>query len=72
MTLLQSIGRQIRTLRLAEGLNQSGLANRMGTSRAYISGVETGKEALSLEQVERFAAALNATAEIILAAKASE
>ena len=63
-TLKQSIGSQIKALRLAAGLNQSGLANRLGTSRQYISGVEAGKETLSLEQVEKFATALGVVVDV--------
>ena len=66
MNLKQSIGSQIKSLRLAAGLNQSGLANRMGVSKQYISGVEAGKETLSLEQVEKFAQALGVTAVVLL------
>lgn len=64
MNLKQSIGQQIKALRLAAGLNQSGLANRLGASKQYISGVEAGKETLSLEQMEKFAAALGAVVEV--------
>lgn len=64
MNLKQSIGSQIKALRLDAGLNQSGLANRLGVSKQYISGVEAGKETLSLEQVEKFASALGATVEV--------
>lgn len=66
MTLKQNIGSQIKTLRIAAGLNQSGLANRLGVSKQYISGVEAGKETLSLEQVEKFAQALGVTAVVSL------
>lgn len=65
MNLKQNIGQQIKALRLAAGLNQSGLANRMGVSKQYISGVEAGKETLSLEQVEKFATALGVVVDVI-------
>lgn len=65
MNLKQNIGQQIKALRLAAGLNQSGLANRMGASKQYISGVEAGKETLSLEQVEKFATALGVVVDVI-------
>lgn len=66
MNLKQSIGSQIKALRIVAGLNQSGLANRIGVSKQYISGVEAGKETLSLEQVEKFAAALDAALMVTL------
>ena len=66
MNFKQNIGSQIKALRIAAGLNQSGLASRLGVSKQYVSGVENGKEVLSLEQIEKFATALGATVEISL------
>lgn len=65
VTLKQSIGHQIKARRIAAGLNQPGLANRMGVSKQYISGVEAGKETLSLEQIEKFATALGVVVDVI-------
>lgn len=36
------VGNNVRRLRLAAGLSQAGLAERMGVDRAYISGLEQG------------------------------
>jgi transcriptional regulator with XRE-family HTH domain len=37
------VGDNIRRLRLAAGLSQAELADRMGVDRAYISGLEQGQ-----------------------------
>jgi transcriptional regulator with XRE-family HTH domain len=69
MTLKQSIGSQIKALRLAAGLNQAGLANRMGTSKQYVSQIEAGLVTLSFEQVEKFAQVLGASVTVTLVSK---
>jgi len=37
------VGRNVKRLRIAAGLSQAGLAERMGVDRAYVSGLELGK-----------------------------
>lgn len=37
------VGRNVRRLRIAAGLSQAELANRMGVDRAYVSGLELGQ-----------------------------
>jgi transcriptional regulator with XRE-family HTH domain len=37
------VGRNVKRLRLAAGLTQAGLADRMGVDRAYVSGLELGQ-----------------------------
>jgi transcriptional regulator with XRE-family HTH domain len=37
------VGDNLRKLRLAAGLSQAELANRMGVDRAYVSGLEQGQ-----------------------------
>jgi transcriptional regulator with XRE-family HTH domain len=37
------VGRNVRRLRIAAGLSQAGLAERMGVDRAYVSGLELGQ-----------------------------
>ena len=36
------VGRNVRKLRIAAGLSQAQLAERMGVDRAYVSGLELG------------------------------
>jgi len=37
------VGRNVRRVRLAAGLSQAKLAERMGVDRAYVSGLESGQ-----------------------------
>jgi transcriptional regulator with XRE-family HTH domain len=37
------VGRNVRRLRIAAGLSQAALAERMGVDRAYLSGLELGQ-----------------------------
>ena len=37
------VGRNVRRLRIAAGLSQAELAERMGVDRAYVSGLELGR-----------------------------
>jgi transcriptional regulator with XRE-family HTH domain len=38
----QLVGRNIKRLRIAAGISQATLAERMGVDRAYVSGLELG------------------------------
>lgn len=44
---LQDLGRNIRIARLRRGLTQAALAERIGTSRFVVAGLERGKPATS-------------------------
>jgi len=37
------VGRNVKRLRVAAGLTQAGLGERMGVDRAYVSGLELGQ-----------------------------
>jgi transcriptional regulator with XRE-family HTH domain len=37
------VGQNVRRLRIAAGLSQASLAERMGVDRAYVSGLELGQ-----------------------------
>jgi transcriptional regulator with XRE-family HTH domain len=37
------VGRNVRRLRIAAGISQAELAERMGVDRAYVSGLELGQ-----------------------------
>jgi len=37
------VGRNVQRLRIASGLSQAALAERMGVDRAYVSGLELGQ-----------------------------
>jgi len=53
------IGERLRTLRQQKGFSQGDLERASGLLRCYISRVELGYTAPSLETLERFAAALD-------------
>lgn len=52
------LGRLLRRVREDQGLSQQRLAIRAGTSQAYISGVETGRVAVSIDRAGRLLACL--------------
>jgi len=54
-------GNSVKFWREQLGLTQTELAARTGLQRTYISDVERGGRNLSLESIERFAAALQVT-----------
>jgi transcriptional regulator with XRE-family HTH domain len=41
--LVRMVGRNVRRLRVAAGLSQAQLAEKMGVDRAYVSGLELGQ-----------------------------
>jgi transcriptional regulator with XRE-family HTH domain len=43
MDVRQLVGDNVRRYRLAAGLSQQEVANRMGVDRAYVSGLELGQ-----------------------------
>ena len=51
-------GQAVRKLRQAQKISQEELAERCGLHRTYISDIELGKRNVSLENIERIAAAL--------------
>lgn len=63
MDLRQVVGQNIREAREAAGLAQDALAHEAEIHPTYLSGVETGKRNITLNVLERIAAALNVTEE---------
>jgi transcriptional regulator with XRE-family HTH domain len=53
------IGRRVRALRLARGLTQARLAEDVGCSSHFVSGIERGVDSPSLITLERLAGALD-------------
>ncbi len=47
----QELGRFLRQARVARGMSQSQIAAELGTSQAYISELESGKDSLALTRV---------------------
>ena len=57
----QLYGNRLRELRLSKGYSQEKFAQLAGIDRTYIAGIEAGKRNLSLENIEKIAAALKMT-----------
>lgn len=68
---MPSLGRTIKTLRVAAGIRQGDFATQVGVTQAYLSAIESDKRKPSLEMVERVAAALNVPPGALLAATAA-
>ncbi len=58
--ILQAIGEQVRSKRVERGWSQQQLADAAGLDRTYLSGVEHGKQNLTLGAVKKIGDALNA------------
>ena len=55
----QTYGKRLRELRQAKGYSQEKVGQLCGLDRTYIASVEAGKRNISLENMEKIAAALN-------------
>lgn len=61
------VGQNVRRLRVAAGLTQEGLAERMGVDRAYINALELGKRNPTVITLWRVAEALDVNlAELVM------
>lgn len=58
-TQLQKLGALIKKKRAALGWTQTDLANAIGDQQSTVASVEAGRRNLSIEVLERYAAALN-------------
>jgi transcriptional regulator with XRE-family HTH domain len=56
--LLSRFGDNVRTVRLAKGISQEGLADKAGLHRTYVSSVERGERNVTLETIEKLSKAL--------------
>ena len=61
MSRLKTLGENIAKYRLEKGLSQEKLADAAGLHRTYIGGIERGERNVSLENIQRIAAALSET-----------
>jgi len=57
--LQKVVGENLRAYRLREGLSQEEFAHRLEVHRTYMGGVERGERNLTLQSVERLAAAID-------------
>ncbi len=63
---VESLGKNIRTLRRSKGMSQERLAEAAGLSPNYIGMIERGEKTLSLESFVNIANALGASADVLL------
>lgn len=57
-TLMQRLGKALRTRREAEGYSQEGFADHIGMHRTYYSAIERGEKNLQLDTLQRVCAGL--------------
>lgn len=67
-TLRKILAENLRTRRASLGLSQEALADKAGLHRTYVGSVERAERNISIDNIERLAAALNTTATALLAA----
>lgn len=65
----ERVARMVIARRMALGLTQKQVADRMGTSHSVISRIESGQHAISLSTLQRLAGALEAHMEIGISAQ---
>ncbi len=53
-----AFGRCLRSIRVAKGFTQEGLASQVGLDRSYVGSVERGERNISLENIAKLAASL--------------
>lgn len=58
-TLLTEIGRQLRKARIARGLTQDELGQKLRASRNYINQIEAGKASCSFEKIQQICDAID-------------
>jgi len=58
-TLRRVVAHNVRRLRLAQGLSQEAFADRCGLHRTYVGAIEREERNVTLETLERLAAALS-------------
>jgi transcriptional regulator with XRE-family HTH domain len=62
MAIRDVLARNLRTLRHLRGLSQEELAHRAGVDRTYVSSLERGVYAATVDMVDKVARALDAEA----------
>lgn len=72
LSLRVALGNAIRRLRAEAGYSQEAFAALCGVHRTYMTSVEQGRRNVSLDTIERIAAALNLDTGQLLAAAEAE
>jgi plasmid maintenance system antidote protein VapI len=63
-----SFGELVKSLRLCDEISQTELAARLGISKQHLSGIESGKKAVSVARAARFAEAMGYPPELFVVA----
>jgi len=63
--LPELFGRNVRRLRIEQGLTQTELATRAHINRSYLGGVERGQRRICMDNIARIASALGVTADVL-------
>lgn len=66
MSILKTIGNNVRTFRKKTGISQEELGDLAGLDRTYIGGVERGERNISAMNIEKIARALKIKPEKLL------
>ncbi len=61
-----AFGKQVRELRLQQGLTQEALAKMAGIDRSYLAQIEAGRRRMALHVANNIAASLHASIEKLL------
>jgi len=62
----KKLGENLRKIRLAKGMTQGDLCEKIGADVSYISNVENGNKNPTLSTIERIAKALNVSIEELM------
>ena len=58
---IKSVGTKIKMLRLRKSLRQNDVASKLGITQAYLSNIESGRNAMSLENLFKLQEILHCT-----------
>ncbi|MFJ3472164.1 helix-turn-helix domain-containing protein [Microbacterium maritypicum] len=72
LPLKSVLGARVREVRLAEGLTQEGLAEKLGVTPRYLAGIERGERNLTLDSIDALAHQLGVPALSLLAVRSEQ
>lgn len=64
-----AVGKRLRRERIAAGLTQASLAERLGTTQSAIARLEAGQQRMSLLTLKRAALALGCDVQVVIATR---
>ena len=65
-SIQQTIGQQIRDVRITKGLTQQQLGNRIGVTRSIITNYEAGRQNFTVSTLQKVATALGLDLNVII------